>query len=588
MLITGTMQAFLRITKDYAVSPDDRAFLLHGTKAHANLDKSDDEYSLLEEVFNDDTTDVTGIADVIESENGITTLIDYKTSGSFKVMKAIGFYMDEEILDEVYKSGERKGQHKTQKVLKRSEEKKDIREWQLQLNKYRIEMERRSFHIDKLKIQCVVRDGGTYIARSRGVFKNLYYFDIPILPDDEVIKYFIYKRIMLSQALERGKCDLPCDTDENWEGLKCERYCEVAEWCSLGRYLKQEKEKEIMPIKGLSETRRLPRLGKIRLGIKMKNDAGKEYPKEVDYFILDPQVPDPAKKDEIIAKFHELYGEQPKRITIMLPVPDSDIFFQVWYRRYGKTTLLQCKGDGQVAICSMPEYAENLEVTGRDDMGMTIVKCNGKACPYYVDKKCVEAGTLNVFLPELEGLGVWQINTGSINSIMNIYSSLDLIKAACGRIHMIPLTLERRKEEIAHEGKKTSHYILNISTSIKLADLQRQAMIDPTKILLELGPAHIEGDEIYDNAETVPFEVIPDSPEEPETKPEPKTKPEPEQPQEQPESLTISQEQVGALRALMTTKGYTFNKVVMAVKRNIGQLSELTKEEYAKITADWS
>jgi hypothetical protein len=61
----------------------------------------------------------------------------------------------------------------------------------------------------------------------------------------------------------------------------------------------------------------------------------------------------------------------------------------------------------------------------------------------------------------------------------------------------------------------------------------------------------------------------------------------PEQSQEQSGEL-ISQEQIESLKALMVEKVYPFNKVVMAVKRNIGQLSELTRAEYGKIVADWS
>ena len=39
-------------------------------------------------------------------------------------------------------------------------------------------------------------------------------------------------------------------------------------------------------IKELSDVRRLPRLGKIHLGVKAKNEKGVEYPKAVDYFVV--------------------------------------------------------------------------------------------------------------------------------------------------------------------------------------------------------------------------------------------------------------------------------------------------------------
>ena len=49
---------------------------------------------------------------------------------------------------------------------------------------------------------------------------------------------------------------------------------------------------------------------------------------------------------------------------------------------------------------------------------------------------------------------------------------------------MIPLTLKRVPQETAHDGKKSTHYPLMIDTSIKLAEVQRLATIDPTKALL--------------------------------------------------------------------------------------------------------
>jgi hypothetical protein len=493
-LIQGTMQAFLKLTQNYAVSPDQRAFMINGTRAHETLEASDDEFSFLEEKFEGKDTPETGISDVFEIENGKSILADYKTSGSYKVAKALGFYVDTEETGEIFKTGKRKGEAKTRQVLKRDDARIDRWEWELQLNKYRLEFEKRGFKVDELKIQCIVRDGNTHIARSRGVFRNVYYFNITKLPDEEVLAYFEDKRKALFQALELGEWKTPCSAKENWDGLKCANYCEVAEFCPLGKYLKREKESEDMAIKNLSEIRRLPRLGKIRLGIKKTKTTDKgivEYPTEVDYFILDPQTPSELENKKLIEEFHKLYSEQPKAINIMFPLSNPETIFPQFYKRYGKTTLLQCKGDGVEAICASEEFTERLKVIRKSDLGLPVVECLGRECPYYKEKKCTESATLQVLLPELQGAGVWQITTGSFNSIVNINSCLEYIKALAGRFHMIPLQLERREQETTHkdnEGKqhKGKHHILHIDMKIKLADLQRYAQIDSTKILLEL------------------------------------------------------------------------------------------------------
>lgn len=501
-LIQGTMQAFLKLTKDYAVSPDQRAFAVNGTMAHAVLEASDDEYSLLEEKFDGEISEETGISDVFESENGKSILTDNKTSGSYKVAKALGFYVDTENTGEVFKSGPRKGQPKTRQVLKRDDSKIDRWEWELQLNKYRIELTKRGFPPDVLKIQCIVRDGNTYIARSRGVFRNIYYFNINILPNEFVLEYFKDKREALFQALKFGEWKTPCNAKENWDGVKCASYCEVAEFCSYGKYLRHEKQKEEEMIKNLSEVRRLPRAGKIRLGIKKITEGGKEYPAEVDYFILDPQTPSELENKKLIDEFHKLFGEQPKSINIMFPLSNPELVFPQFYKRYGKSTSLQCKGDGEFAYCATEEYAEGLqkEPIKADELPGIRVICKGQECPYYKNKQCSEVATLQVLLPDLPGSGVWQITTGSYNSIVNLNSCFDYIRAIAGRFHMIPLKLERREQEIQHkDGEKVTkrkHYILHIDMAIKLADLQKYAQIDSTKIMLELPAPEQEKEDI--------------------------------------------------------------------------------------------
>jgi len=513
--IQGTMCAFLKLTRDYAIRPDLRAFMIHGTKGHGNLEAADDECSLLEERFDGDNTEVTGIADVLEVENGHSILVDYKTSGSFKVAKALGFYVDEETIDtgEVYKSGKRKGEPKlkTIKTLKRDVSKEDRWEWEMQLNKYRMEFEKRGFQIDRLKIQCIVRDGNTYIARSRGVFRNVYYFDINRIPDADVTTYFEMKTNALLRALEQGFWDDTCTAQECWDGLKCQSYCEVAEYCKYGKYLTREKENNDMAIKGLSEVRRLPRLGKIRLGIKKTAASGAEYPSEVDYFILDPQTPSELENEKIKQEFVKLYGDNPKAINVMFPVADPGVYFPQFYKRYGSATSLKCKGDGETANCATEEFAKGLKVLRKDELGLPVVECKGRDCIYY-GKECSEVGTLQILLPELPGAGVWQITTGSYNSIVNLNSCIDYIIAVCGRAHMIPLTLERRKQETAHDGKKSTHYILHINMDFKLVDLQKYAMIEPTKMMLELpAPESDKEDILYRENTVINTEPVPAS-----------------------------------------------------------------------------
>jgi len=241
-LIQGTMGAWLKIVKDYSIYPDGRAFMIHGTRAHSRLEEYQDDYTITEGKLDGADTPETGIFDALIREGGKNILVDHKTSGSFKVALALGWKSVPVLSGGEYKSGPRKGQPRTHKVLRQNDEWVDMLEWELQLNKYRLEVEKRGYPVDELRIQCIVRDGNTWIARSRGVFRNVYYFLVKKLDDAVVLDYFKTKREALCAALESGRCENACSAKENWGGIKCEKYCEVAEFCPLGQRIKKNTE----------------------------------------------------------------------------------------------------------------------------------------------------------------------------------------------------------------------------------------------------------------------------------------------------------------------------------------------------------
>jgi hypothetical protein len=167
----------------------------------------------------------------------------------------------------------------------------------------------------------------------------------------------------------------------------------------------------------------------------------------------------------------------------MFPPVPKELFFAQWYKRYGKSTLVKCKGDGETATTT-DEFASGLEKIGEDDRGFSIVKCLGSECIYQLgnnefckNKECQRMAALQVILPELKGMGIWQINTGSYNSIVNINSGIDWLQGLCGRYAMIPVTLMRVPTDVQYEGKKSKHYILQIDTKdVSIGDIQKFAL----------------------------------------------------------------------------------------------------------------
>jgi hypothetical protein len=229
-------------------------------------------------------------------------------------------------------------------------------------------------------------------------------------------------------------------------------------------------------IKGVSDIRRLPRLGKIRLGEKALAQSGKEYPKAVDYFVC----PDEVKK---------VYGEKPRVLDIMFPVEDTNIFFPQWYKRYGASTGLICKGDGETAIMVDPETGEMQEI-----------ECCPDECEWYAKKHCRRLANLQFLLPKVPGLGVWQIDTTSFYSIVNLNSAIEMIRAVAGRIRMIPLQLVLKPQEVAPDGKKKTVYVLDLIAPFTLQKLVAVGQANAPAFLLPPVDENERPEDLYPDA----------------------------------------------------------------------------------------
>ena len=238
----------------------------------------------------------------------------------------------------------------------------------------------------------------------------------------------------------------------------------------------------ITRIKGLSEKRRLPRLGKIRLGIKKKSSkTGAEYPAEVPFFV----VTDEVKK---------VYGEQPTEIDVMLPLDDIDTVFPVSYKFYGSGKGLKCNGDGEIAYCADEKSKEIIEK-----------KC---PCNLLEDGKCKQSGTLSVMLQKINVGGVYQITTSSFNSIIDLASGIDYVKALIGRVAMVPLKLRRVATETHHEEKKQTHYTLQLVLDANI-DAINQLRGDTMRVLEHTSRIALP-EPLNENPELDPVDIVVD------------------------------------------------------------------------------
>lgn len=221
-----------------------------------------------------------------------------------------------------------------------------------------------------------------------------------------------------------------------------------------------------MPIFGITDFRRLPRLGKIKLGKKLKNEKGAEHPVQTRYFVC-PEI------------IQQKYGPEPTELDIMFPLNDIEVIFPQYMKLYGKTGL-KCRGDGRNALVMSGGILKEKTCTPGAP------ECAG----------CKPLGTLNVLLYKVPGWGVWQIWTSSWNSIVNLNSSIEMIKVMTGgRISFIPLKLKLQEHNatvIKPDGTQFPKkvYVMTLNIDQTMGQFYSQYSLEANHIRALQNPAY--------------------------------------------------------------------------------------------------
>lgn len=231
-----------------------------------------------------------------------------------------------------------------------------------------------------------------------------------------------------------------------------------------------------MPIKDLTDEVRIPRLGKIHLGYR---DPQRGFPVKTDYFVF-------PKDHSDYPMLVKVFGERPKELRILIPVEDEEMWASQYYKAYNLTRGLVCKGDGDNAVRMVDTKTGALPDKDTATVTMKDIICAGRECPEYKAKKCGEVMNLRFMLPEIPGLGVWQIDTGSINSILNINSCAKVIRKTFGRLTLVPLILSLEPVQVNNPetGKKQTVYILHLRTNVTLKQLAENAREQAKTLML--------------------------------------------------------------------------------------------------------
>jgi hypothetical protein len=236
----------------------------------------------------------------------------------------------------------------------------------------------------------------------------------------------------------------------------------------------------------ISSIRRLTYRGKISLGIQVptiaKDKDGKYkkdqngnpiqrrdkfgelefHPQDVPHFVCPKEVVN-------------MFGKDPTELDIAFPLsgldenglPDIGGIFPQAYKHYGRSRGLKCVGDGETAMKA-------------NEKGIfEEVEC---PCDKFGQKDgCGKKASLFFFIPKISMGGIYHIDSGSWNTMVDIqsgiYLALELLKDPITGEHnsitMLPFKLRRRQKETQHDGRKDTHWPLTCELDLPIEDIRK-------------------------------------------------------------------------------------------------------------------
>ena len=240
-LIAGVRETYLKKTSAYAVEPASVLYALQGQAIHSINELNTQGAILSEERLKDEITsgqfDLFG--KILDADDGV--LGDLKVTSSFKLMKALGIYKQKVNTGEIYKSGLKKGLPKFKSEL-RYDGVRDLLDWAIQLNAYRMLLERADFKVSRMCVQAICRDASLRIAQERGIDKSVYLIPINKISDHWLTRYFQHKAKLLREAIKTKTLPPVCSFRERWGNRKCLCYCAARENCPYAQRLISRKE----------------------------------------------------------------------------------------------------------------------------------------------------------------------------------------------------------------------------------------------------------------------------------------------------------------------------------------------------------
>lgn len=208
----------------------------------------------------------------------------------------------------------------------------------------------------------------------------------------------------------------------------------------------------------IRETRResLTRIGKIKIGEKYVNQAGKEIPRSLDYFVADGTYKN---------LFDSAFGEKPNSIEIVfISDQEEDSCYERLELRQGAK--LFAYGDG----CNFKIWDQNSNVYVNRELDTDgILELEKK-----IKSKFEEVLTLNFLIPRIKVFGFWSLTTkGKDSSIIQIVSVFDRMKQLAGTVKGIPFDLKVEKVKSQKPDSKNLFPVLQLIPNLSAQNVER-------------------------------------------------------------------------------------------------------------------
>ena len=198
---------------------------------------------------------------------------------------------------------------------------------------------------------------------------------------------------------------------------------------------------------------RLPLLGRVTKGTKKKvrGRSGKEVeiPEDLEYFrFVVTGARNETEKQEILSRLHEIFGSQPKAITVIFPYPHPDQVFETWQEEWGSGSGLKHRCDGETVVLWYDEKARKYVRNPKDADG------NPMQCP----GGCSPVGRLHFVIPHLGRYAEWMLVTKSIHDISTLTKQLYHYYDILGDLTRVAFLLKRTKRQVHYydEGVRRS------------------------------------------------------------------------------------------------------------------------------------